>query len=161
MRVRYRNQVYAVVHRHFLGRDSGLFGLRSRLAGGAAFPALKTDCKPLPEDDSKRALRWEFIRNLPQRRWNAAGVSRSTCDQVRWAFRRGMAPRAERCPLRHSLVVQDSAFNRLPDIFFPNLHSLQILSTRMVVGVDLFPRYSCTWVANRPVPGCRWATWTL
>ncbi len=46
MEVSFRGQVYEVAHDHYLGRKSGLYGLRSRFTGGSIFPAAKTDCRP-------------------------------------------------------------------------------------------------------------------
>jgi hypothetical protein len=47
MNVRYQGQIYEVAHRHYLGWNSGLYGLKSRFSGGATFPARKVDCRPV------------------------------------------------------------------------------------------------------------------
>jgi hypothetical protein len=47
MNVHYQGQIYEVAHRHYLGWDSGLYGLKSRFSGGAVFPARKIDCRPV------------------------------------------------------------------------------------------------------------------
>ena len=41
MNVMYRGKTYEVVYTDYLGRDSGLYGLKSRFSGGAVFPAKK------------------------------------------------------------------------------------------------------------------------
>jgi hypothetical protein len=44
MQVTYKGQVHEVVYLKYLG-SFGLYGLRSRTAGGCVFPARKVDCK--------------------------------------------------------------------------------------------------------------------
>ena len=47
MNVMYRGKTYEVVYTDYLGRDSGLYGLKSRFSGGVVFPAKKRDCRPV------------------------------------------------------------------------------------------------------------------
>jgi len=47
MHVRYHGKIYEVAYTSYLGRDSGLYGLKSRFLGGSVFPAKKRACRPV------------------------------------------------------------------------------------------------------------------
>ena len=54
MNVRYRGKIYEVAYTRYLGRDSDLYGLKSRFSGGAVFPAKKRACRPIQGDAARQ-----------------------------------------------------------------------------------------------------------